>query len=51
MHWRVEGAAEALHSPIPWVAFTAAVALAFTGWIGLERSRVDEARAQFERRT
>lgn len=51
MQWRVEGAAEALHSPIPWVAFSAAVALAFTGWIGLERNRVDEARAQFERRT
>jgi len=51
MQWRMEGAAEALRSPIPWVAFSAAMALAFTGWIGLERSRVDEARAQFERRT
>jgi len=51
MQWRVEGAAEALRSPIPWVAFSAALALAFTGWIGLERSRVDEARVQFERRT
>jgi len=51
MQWRVEGAAEALNSPIPWVAFSAAVALAFTGWFGLERNRVDEARAQFERRT
>ena len=51
MQWRMEGAAEALRSPIPWVAFCAAVALALTGWIGLERSRVDEARAQFERRT
>ncbi|HEX4331153.1 MAG TPA: diguanylate cyclase [Usitatibacter sp.] len=51
MQWRMEGAADALHSPIPWVAFSAAVALAFAGWIGLERNRVDEARAQFERRT
>ena len=51
MQWRVEGAGEALHSPIPWIAFSAAIALAFTGWIGLERSRVDESRAQFERRT
>jgi len=51
MQWRVEGAAESLHSPIPWMAFIAAVALAITGWIGLDRSRVDEARAQFERRT
>lgn len=51
MQWRVEGAADALRSPIPWIAFTAAIALAFTGWIGLERSRVDDARAQFERRT
>src|SRR5258708_27525543 len=51
MRWRLEGAGEALHSPIPWVALTAALALAAAGWIALERSRVDEARSQFERRT
>ena len=51
MRWRVEGAAEALNSPIPWVALSAALALVFTGWIGLEHSRVDEARVQFEKRT
>ena len=46
-----EGAGEALRSPIPWVALTAALALTAAGWIGLERNRSDEARAQFERRT
>jgi diguanylate cyclase (GGDEF)-like protein len=51
MQWRLEGASEALRSPIPWVAITAALALTATGWIGLERNRFDEARAQFERRT
>jgi diguanylate cyclase (GGDEF)-like protein len=51
MQWRLEGAGEALHSPIPWVAVSAALALTVAGWIGLERSRYEEARAQFERRT
>ena len=51
MRWRLEGAGEALRSPIPWVAASAALALTVTGWIGLERNRYDEARAQFERRT
>jgi diguanylate cyclase (GGDEF)-like protein len=51
MQWRLEGAGEALRSPIPWVALTAALALTAAGWIALERSRTDEARAQFERRT
>jgi diguanylate cyclase (GGDEF)-like protein len=51
MRWRVEGAAEALRSPIPWVALSAALALVSTGWIGLEHSRADEARVQFEKRT
>jgi len=51
MQWRLEGASEALRSPIPWVAVSAALALTVAGWIGLERSRHDEARAQFERRT
>ncbi len=51
MRWRFEGTAEALHSPIPWVALSAALALAAAGWFALEHSRHDEARSQFERRT
>jgi diguanylate cyclase (GGDEF)-like protein len=51
MLWRLEGAGEALRSPIPWVALSAALALTATGWIGLERSRFEDARSQFERRT
>jgi diguanylate cyclase (GGDEF)-like protein len=51
MRWGFEGAGEALHSPIPWFALTAALALTAAGWVGLERSRSDEARSQFERRT
>ena len=46
-----EGAGEALRSPIPWMALTAALALTAAGWIGLERSRFEDARSQFERRT
>jgi diguanylate cyclase (GGDEF)-like protein len=51
MRWGFEGAGEALRSPIPWVALGAALALTAAGWIALERSRSDEARSQFERRT
>jgi diguanylate cyclase (GGDEF)-like protein len=51
MRWRFDGAAEALHSPIPWVALSAALALTAAGWFALEHSRYDEARSQFERRT
>ena len=47
MQWRLEGAGEALRSPIPWVALSAALALTATGWIGLERNRYEEARAAF----
>jgi diguanylate cyclase (GGDEF)-like protein len=51
MRWRWEGAGEALRSPIPWVALSAAVALTAAGWIGLEHNRYQDARVQFERRT
>ncbi len=51
MRVRWEGAGEALRSPIPWVALSAALALTAAGWIGLERNRYEDARAQFERRT
>jgi diguanylate cyclase (GGDEF)-like protein len=51
MRWRFNGSGEALRSPIPWVALSAALALTATGWIALERSRHEEARSQFERRT
>ncbi len=51
MRWRWEGAGEALRSPIPWVALSAALALTATGWIGIEHTRYEDAHAQFERRT
>ena len=51
MRWRFEGPGEALRSPFPWIALTAALALTAAGWIGLERNRYEEARVQFERRT
>jgi len=50
MRWPF-GGADALRSSIPWIMLSATVALTFAGWIGMERSRVDEARAQFERHT
>jgi diguanylate cyclase len=51
MRWRWEGAGEALRSPIPWVALSAALALTAAGWAGLEHNRNEDARLQFERRT
>jgi len=51
MRWRFDGAAEALRSPIPWVALSAALALTAAGWVALERNRHEDARSQFERRT
>jgi CHASE1-domain containing sensor protein len=51
MRWRWKGAGEALRSPIPWVALSAAVALTAAGWVGLEHNRYEDARVQFERRT
>ncbi|HET9651480.1 MAG TPA: CHASE domain-containing protein, partial [Usitatibacter sp.] len=43
--------AEALRSPIPWVAFTAALAVTAAAWLGLVRNQEQQAAAQFERRT
>jgi diguanylate cyclase (GGDEF)-like protein len=43
--------AEALRSPIPWVAFSATLALTVGAWFGLERNSRQQALAQFERRT
>ncbi len=51
MHWKQEGRTEALRSPIPWIALGASLALTLGLWGGLERSRHEEARSQFERRT
>jgi diguanylate cyclase (GGDEF)-like protein len=51
MRRRLAGTTEALRSPFPWIALTASLALSAAGWFALERSRHDEARAQFERRT
>ena len=45
------GRAEALRSPIPWIALVAALLVTAGGWLALERSRENEARARFERRT
>jgi diguanylate cyclase len=51
MRWRLDGPGEALRSPFPWIALTAALALTAASWFGLERNRHDDARVQFERRT
>jgi diguanylate cyclase (GGDEF)-like protein len=51
MRWGFDGTREALRSPFPWIALTASIALTAAGWIGLERSRYNDARVQFERRT
>jgi diguanylate cyclase (GGDEF)-like protein len=47
---RLQGTTAALRSPFPWVALSAAIAITAAGWFGLERSRRDEARTQFDRR-
>ena len=51
MQGRFEGTSEALRSPYPWVALTGALVLTASAWFGLERSRHEQARMQFERRT
>ncbi|HET7730954.1 MAG TPA: sensor domain-containing diguanylate cyclase [Usitatibacter sp.] len=51
MEGRLDAIREALRSPIPWVVLSAAIALTATAWFAVERSRHDEARARFERRT
>jgi len=40
-----------MRSPIPWVALSATLALTAAAWFGIEHSRYQEARSQFERRT
>jgi diguanylate cyclase (GGDEF)-like protein len=50
MRWRFDGA-HVLRSAIPWLVLAVALALTAAGWYTLERSRLAEARAQFERRT
>lgn len=51
MRPRLPGMAEALGSPIPWVAFTAMLALTVGAWFGIERNSRQQAQSQFERRT
>ena len=51
MQGRFDGTTEALRSPYPWVALATALMFTAMGWYGLERSRHDQARVQFERRT
>jgi diguanylate cyclase (GGDEF)-like protein len=51
MRWQMGGAREAMRSPIPWVALSATLALTAAGWFGIEHSRQEESRSQFERRT
>jgi len=51
MRWQMGGTREAMRSPIPWVALSATLALTAAAWFGIEHSRYQEARSQFERRT
>lgn len=51
MRHRLAAMADALRSPLPWVALTAALAVTIAGWLGLERNHQREAQSQFERRT
>ena len=51
MNLRLDATGEALRSPFPWVAVSAAVALTAAAWFALERAHHEEARLQFERRT
>lgn len=51
MEVRLDATGEALRSPIPWVAASAAIALTAATWFAVEHGRHDEARQQFERRT
>jgi diguanylate cyclase (GGDEF)-like protein len=51
MRHRLPAMAEALKSPIPWVAFSAMLALTTGAWFGLERNTAQQAQSQFERRT
>ncbi len=51
MHRRQEPRVEALRSPIPWIALGSSLAITLGLWVALERSRHEEARSQFERRT
>lgn len=51
MRHRLAAMAEALRSPIPWVAFSATLAVTLGGWFGLERNHMAQAQGQFERRT
>jgi diguanylate cyclase (GGDEF)-like protein len=41
--------AEALRSPIPWITLSAGIALSVAVWIGLERNRLEQAQALFDR--
>ena len=40
----------ALRRAIPWIVLASALLLSITGWIGLERGRLAQARGQFQRR-
>jgi diguanylate cyclase (GGDEF)-like protein len=51
MRWKFEATMEVLRSAIPWIVLAIGLALAFASWFTLERNRVTEAQAQFERRT
>ena len=51
MRWKFEATMEALRYLIPWIVLAAGLALTTASWFALERNRVGEARAQFERRT
>ena len=51
MRHRLAAMAQVLRSPIPWVAFSATLALTTGAWFGLERNSQQQYQSQFERRT
>ena len=50
MRWKLETSIEALRYAIPAIVLAVGLILTTAGWFALERNRIGEARAQFERR-
>jgi diguanylate cyclase (GGDEF)-like protein len=51
MRWKVERVSERFGSVIPAAVLMVALAITAAGWFALERNRIVQARAQFDRRT
>lgn len=51
MEWGFDRRTEALRAAIPWGVLALALAISAAGWSALERSRLQDARSKFERRT